>query len=297
VLVVGGVITDIIVRPEGPIAVGTDTKSDIRPARGGSGANQAAWLGTFGIRTIFVGRTGALDRDQCEVELRDFGVEPMLAADPDLPTGMLVTLVAPNGERSFLVDRGANQRLARADLPDSVLDRVGLLHISGYALFEPGPRAAVLDFAAKARRLGIQVTVDPASAGFLRTIGADAFIAWTEGMHICFPNADEAEVLTGSADPEAQLAALAARYDLVVLKRGSEGAVAGNGSGERWRARARPTDMVDTIGAGDAFFAGFASSYFRGMPVQTCLEDGVAAGTLACGLFGGRPPRPEGSAR
>jgi sugar/nucleoside kinase (ribokinase family) len=291
VLVIGDVITDIIVRPQGPINWGSDTQAGIQPMPGGSGPNQAAWLATAGVPTFFLGRVGAADIAHSEAELRDFGVEPVLAADPELPTGMLVVLISPDGERSFLTDRGANRHLARADLPDHLLGRAGLLHISGYALFDPGPRAAVLDFARTAKSLGVRVTVDPASVGYLREVGPGNFLDWTQGMHICFPNADEAELLTGTADPERQLASLAQRYDLVVIKRGAAGAMAGNAAGERWRASARAVAAVDTVGAGDAFYGFFAAGYFRGHPLQACLEDGIEAGTRSTTIAGGRPPR------
>lgn len=293
VLVIGDIITDIIVNTHGPIAWGSDTHAGIKPLPGGSGANQAAWLGVFGIPTMFVARTNANDIGHCEAELRDFGVEAILAADAEKPTGMLVTLITEGGERSFLTDRGANGNLCRGDLPDGLLDRISMLHISGYALFDPMPRAAVLDFAAKARRMGVQVTVDPASVGFLREVGADAFLAWTKGMHICFPNSDEAQLLTGSADPEAQLRALGANYDLVVIKRGMAGAVAGNRADERWTMAAKPVAVVDTIGAGDAFFAGFTSAYFRGHSMAACLAEAVETGTRSTTIAGGRPPRPD----
>jgi sugar/nucleoside kinase (ribokinase family) len=292
VLVIGDVFTDIIVRPQGPILEGSDTRAVIQPMPGGSGPNQAAWLATTGISTFFIGRVGALDLAQSEAELRDFGVEPVLAGDAELPTGMLVVLVSPDGERSFLTDRGANRHLSRADLPDHLLDRAGLLHISGYSLFEPGPRAAVLDFARIARGLGIRVTIDPASVGYLREVGPGAFLEWTKGLHICFPNEEEAELLSGHADPEKQLADLAANYDLVVLKRGAAGALAGNAQGERWRIAAPPAKVIDSVGAGDAFFGAFTAAYFQGQPVQACLELGAAAGSRSTSLVGGRPPRP-----
>ena len=58
------------------------------------------------------------------------------------------------------------------------------------------------------RRAGDKpISVDPASAEFLREVGADNFFAWTKGATILFPNEEEAAVLAGSSDLETQCAA------------------------------------------------------------------------------------------
>ena len=49
VLVVGDIMTDVIVKPDGPIARGSDCHAAIRILPGGSGANQATWLAHFGL--------------------------------------------------------------------------------------------------------------------------------------------------------------------------------------------------------------------------------------------------------
>src|SRR5690606_20275799 len=135
VLVVGDVMTDIIVRPEGPIVPGSDRRAQIRNRPGGSGANQAVWLGAAGADVLFAARVGADERPIYENYFRGRGVVPVLAGDKDLPTGVLVTLLDPSGERSFLTDRGANLNLCAADLPESLLDGVGLVLVSGYSFF------------------------------------------------------------------------------------------------------------------------------------------------------------------
>ncbi len=61
VLVIGDVMTDIIVRPEGPLAPGSDRRAAIVFEPGGSAANQAAWLAHFGVAVDFVARVGAAD--------------------------------------------------------------------------------------------------------------------------------------------------------------------------------------------------------------------------------------------
>ncbi len=292
VLVIGDVIADVIVRPRGATNRGSDTRASIRARPGGSGANQAAWLSRLGTKARFAGRVGASDVEACVAELARFGVDARLGADPELPTGMLVTLVAEDGERSFLTDRGANARLGAADLPDSLLDGVGLVHVSGYALFEPGPRAAVLRLMDRARAAAIPVTVDPSSTAFLREAGAEAFLGWTSGAAICFPNAEEAALLAGGDALDAQLVALARHYPLVVIKRGAEGAAAAASDGTRVRVSAPPIQPVDTTGAGDAFLAGFLAARMRGLELRGCLEAGIEAGGQAARILGGRPPLP-----
>jgi sugar/nucleoside kinase (ribokinase family) len=204
---------------------------------------------------------------------------------------MLVTLLSESGERSFLTDRGANLRLRRSDLPNSLLDRIGLVHVSGYALFDAGPRSAVLDFLDQAVRRGIPATVDPSSVSFLCSVGPQAFLDWTKPARICFPNAEEAAVLTGTSDPDQQIAILGNHYEIVVIKRGEQGAEAATARGsQRWTVAASAADAVDTTGAGDAFLAGFLSAYVYGRSLLECLRLGVDAGSRATTNLGGRPP-------
>ena len=61
ILLVGDVMTDIVVRPEGPLARGSDRRATIRIGPGGSAANQAAGLAAFGVAVDFVARVGAAD--------------------------------------------------------------------------------------------------------------------------------------------------------------------------------------------------------------------------------------------
>ena len=77
ILVIGDVMTDIIVRPEGPLARGSDRRASIAFLPGGSAANQAAWLASFGVGTDFVGRVGAADAPSETARLQAAGVTPM----------------------------------------------------------------------------------------------------------------------------------------------------------------------------------------------------------------------------
>jgi sugar/nucleoside kinase (ribokinase family) len=279
-------MTDIIVRPEGPLALGSDRRASITVQPGGSAANQAAWLASFGVSVDFIARVGAGEAQSETARLKAIGVAPHLVGDPERETGRLVALVDATGERSFLTDRGANEALEANDIPDALIEKADLIHLSGYSFFASSPRAAVLD---AMRRAGVKpVSVDPASAEFLREVGADKFLAWTQGASILFPNAEEAAILSGADDPEAQCARLAELYPLVVVKRGAAGAEAAQGP-RRWRVHAPKIDAIDTTGAGDAFVAAFLAARLSGADIQRALERAVDAGSEASMVLGGRP--------
>ncbi|MEC9434226.1 MAG: PfkB family carbohydrate kinase [Pseudomonadota bacterium] len=289
-LVAGDVMRDVLVRPEGPPIRGADRRAEVRFAPGGSAANCAAWLAALGVEVTFAGRVGAADLPVLEAEFRAAGVVPRLAPDPDAPTGALVALVDPtDGERSFLTSRGANDRLAPGDLPDALLDGADLVHVSGYSLVEPGPRAAVSGLVARAAARGVAVSVDPGSASFLAEIGAQAFFEAVAGARLLFPNRAEAAALTGETDPEAQAAALAPRFPLLAIKDGS-------GEARVWaegrpvaRAAPPPARMVDSTGAGDAFAAGFLAAWLVGARADAALAQAHATAARAISHMGARP--------
>lgn len=295
ILVVGDVITDILVKPQAPIARGTDTPATIRRMPGGSGANQAVWLAAMGVDAHFVGRVGMADRVRLTRYFEGQGVAAHLAGDERRPTGTLICLVDADGERSFLTDRGANAALCDDDLPEGLLDGIDRLHVSGYALFESVPRAAVLDLIDAARRRYIPVSLDPASTGFLTVAGPGKFLGWTQGVESLFPNADEAALLTGRTDPMGQIEILLAHFPRIVLKRGPEGAILATRGHAPCVLPADRVEAIDTTGAGDAFLAGFlAADLEKKSPAET-LAAAIAAGTRAVTRLGAQPSAPLSS--
>ncbi len=297
VLVVGDVITDIICTPEGPIEVGSDRRATIRSRPGGSGANQAVWLAAFGLKVRLAARIGIADFELFEARFSSLGVEPAFGLDRDRPSGTLVTIVSPDGERSFLTDRGANASLSAADLPPKLLDGCDMLVVSGYSLFEAEPEAragADGDFTAAARQRGLPVAIDPASVGFLKELGADAFLAATHGVTTIFANEAEGEGADRRAagHRRAALRNLGGHYPRVSIKRGAAGAVLGTHQGITLARPAPTVAVIDTTGAGDAFAAAFIAAELGGNSAETALERAIAAGADAVTRLGGQPPSP-----
>jgi ribokinase len=290
VVVVGDLVTDVIVRTREPIQRGTDTTADVRLTGGGAAANTACWLAHCGVDTALVARVGGDELGRARtLELLGAGVEALVKVDHDAVTGAVVVLVDAAGERSMLADRGASLNLSPDDLDRRLFEPTAHLHLSGYVLFEPGPLAAGLHALAAARSARMTVSVDAASAAPLAAVGADAFLSWTAPADLLLANADEAEVLTGNRDPHVAARYLARFYGVAVVKAGAAGAVWANGDAV-YECPARTTNIVDTIGAGDAFAAGLLAEWLRpGSTPESALGAGARLAAHAVSNLGGRP--------
>jgi sugar/nucleoside kinase (ribokinase family) len=279
IVVVGDLMVDVVAALPGPLAHGSDTPARISHSQGGSGANVAAWLVAAGADAAFAGCAGADPLGDAAMAALA-GVALAVERDPRRPTGTCIVLVDPSGERTMIPDAGANDALELAELPAGEH-----LHLTGYGLLREGSRPAFLRALALAHERGITISVDPSSAAPLA--GAPAFLDWVAGGDLLLPNADEARVLTGEADPERAARALAVSREVVVTL-GAEGALWSDG--ERvLRAPALAAERVDTTGAGDAFAAGLLAARAEGAEPLEQLTAGCALAARAVCVAGARP--------
>ena len=261
VVVCGDVINDVLVKPYDGVTPDSDTRAAILVRPGGSAANQAAWMAHLGADVVFAGRVGARDAAYHRRELAHAGVRARLAADREAETGSIVIMVAPDGGRTMFTDRGANLRLRRSDVPARLLGEAAALHLTGYTFCEPSQLEVALWLLGQARARDLAVTVDPGSAAFLARMGPAAFLRWTAGAAVCFPNRDEAAVLTGASDPLVMAARLTRHYGAVVVKLGGAGCVLATPGEAPVAIAAHPAEATDTTGAGDAFCGAFISRW------------------------------------
>jgi sugar/nucleoside kinase (ribokinase family) len=246
----------------------------------------AAHLAAAGTDVVLAGCVGADPAGAgLAAELRAAGVRLALRRVPGAATGTIVSLVEPGGQRSMLADRGANLELRPEDLPQPPAG--GHLHLSGYTLLDDGPRPAGLAALAAAAAAGCTISVDPASTAPLARYGVDRWLADTAGATVVLPNADEARLLTGCADPEAAARQLAARHRVVALSLGADGALWAE-AGEVVHRPARPAAVVDTTGAGDAFTAGLLAAWLAGAGPADALDAGLARAAVVVGRPGAR---------
>ena len=272
VVVLGDAMADVVALHDAPLAPGTDTPARVRLRPGGSAANVAGWLARAGAEVTLVCRVGTDPLADVALGGLD-GVAVAAARDPGRPTGTCVVLVAPDGERTMLPDPGANAALAPADVDPGLFAPGAVLHVAGYALLRPGPRAAARAALALARGAGMRTSLDPSSAGLLAA--APALLELAGPVDLLLANEDEAPLVAEAGGPGERVVKLGAR-------------------GARWtdgrRVLALPAPaarVVDTTGAGDAFAAGFLSAWDAGP--EAALAAGLTLAAEAVSQPGGRP--------
>ncbi|GLU48066.1 ribokinase [Nocardiopsis ansamitocini] len=292
VVVVGDLMTDAVARAFHPLARGSDTPASVIMYGGGSAANVAAWLALEGTETALIGRRGAdIAGRTREMELMGYGIDARMVMDPERATGTCVVMITHRGDRTMLSDPGANAALQPEDLPRDVFGPDGHLHVSGYTLINEGSRRAARVALRFARENGMSISVDGGSHAPLERAGAEAFLDWTSGARLLFANKEQAAVLTGRDDPDAAAKVLTAWFPNIVIKLGDEGAL--------WASKARegtirvPAEPVEpspgSIGAGDAFVAGFLPPWLSGKHPKDALISAQRLAARALHQPGARP--------
>jgi sugar/nucleoside kinase (ribokinase family) len=281
------VIARINVSPQ-KINYGSDTASRISTSSGGAAGNVAAWLTRTDARSTIISHVGDDPAGSAIVaEFDALGVAHGDLVIPGETSGVVVVLVDSSGERTMFPDKGANSRLTIADLPD--LSNFQAVYISGYALLNPLARDGVLEMVAKIKADGIPIYFDPASVGSMKDVTDKELHTWFAFMDVLLLNEEESIYLTGSVDIERALDYLLDFSQVVVIKRGSAGAIAKARGFDSISVAAVATTVVDTTGAGDSFAAGFIASFSKNRDLTAALQAGgeLAAGCVA--IVGGRP--------
>ena len=264
-----------------------------REVSGGSAANTLAGMAALGARCAFVGQV-AQDQfgDVFRHDIRAGGIAfETPARAGDVPTGQCLILVSPDGERTMNTMLGAGQFLHQDAIDEALVASAGILYLEGYMWDPVEPRAAMRRAMVAARKAGRKIAFT-ASESFIISLHRADFLELIDAgqFDILFVNEGELATLTGEADFETGLAAIAAKVPVLVATRGEKGAVA-IAHGERAEVAAEPVaKVVDTTGAGDQFAAGFLTGHVRGEPLARCLKRGAICASEVISHFG---PRPE----
>jgi sugar/nucleoside kinase (ribokinase family) len=271
----GDLLLDVIVRLEQQLEAAADASAVTRVGAGGQAANVAAWAAELGARARFVGKRANDAAERLAAGLLEgYGVTvlgPVAAGR----TGVVVSLVAPDGERTMASDRGVAPDLRAEEVDEAWFDGCSHLHVSGYGLLRSPIDEAAARAVRTARTLKATVSVDLASWAAIRNFGSRRLRRRLEALapDVLFANERERDALGG------ELAAGTA-----VLKRGAARYVIERGE-TRLELAALPGDVVDSTGAGDAVAAGFL---LGGSPAEAGLR-GLEAARRCVAKLGGMP--------
>jgi len=261
---------------------------------GGSAANTIAGLASMGARTGFVGRVaddrfGRVFTD----DLRGLGVA-FGSGDPapasTWATGRCLILVTPDADRTMCTTLGVAAHLGPDDVDHGLVSRAAVTYLEGYLWDEPVAKDALRTAIKTAHAAGNQVAlslsdpfcVDRHRADWLELIAGD--------VDILFGNEAELCSLAEVEDLEQACRGVRRPDLLVTVTRGALGAWAFAGDGPIVDVAAhRPTQVLDTTGAGDLYAAGFLFGLVRDRDLGDCVRLGGIAAAEVISHVGARP--------
>jgi 2-dehydro-3-deoxygluconokinase len=261
---------------------------------GGAETNVAVGLSRMGIPARWVGRVGEDSLGRRVVrEARGEGIEVHAHIDRDAPTGlMLKEFTGAGSARVYYYRAGsAGSRLQPEDVPAGVVESAALVHLTGITpLLSESARETCMEAIRRAKAAGVTVSFDVNYRSSIASSGraAEELTAIAASSDIVFGSIEELALLAPDADRTAE--GLAAALDPsggreIVVKLGADGASV-FAEGKATHAAGYEVEVVDTVGAGDAFVAGYLSGVVRGTPVGERLRRANGCGALMCTVPG-----------
>lgn len=257
---------------------------------GGSSAIVAHNLAALDSRVGYISRIGDDPLGQVALDRLAAGgvdVSKVRRATGTTTTGATTTgltvILQREAWHNMVTYLGTTSELRFDDLDLAYLADSRHFHLSSFYL-QRGLQPRVAELFQKLKAAGLTISLDT---------NDDPADTWQGGLtdalryvDVFLPNEHEARRIVDTDDLEAAVARLAAIVPVVVVKLGTEGAMAQRGH-ERFSSPLVQVKVVDAVGAGDSFNAGFLSQYVRGADLPTCLAAGNLAGALSTTCPGG----------
>lgn len=274
-LAVGEVLVDLISKEEADSFIEAD---NFERYFGGSPANIAMNLARFGKKTALISRVGYDGLgDYLIKRLEEAGViTDTISVDRDNNTTVIM-VTRSRKSPSFIAYRGAEKFIDSDEIEEEDIIKSKIIHLSTFALSAPESRRAIEKIINIARDQKKIISLDPNYRPQLwegRGDGIEYIKNLLPKVDIIKPSLDDAEALFGRGDAESYIKSF---HDsgcrLVILTQGANGLVVSTGDKVK-HFDSLATEVVDTTGAGDAFWSGFYIGVISGYSLELAVQLG-----------------------
>jgi len=255
---------------------------------GSSSVIFACGAARLGLKVTFIGVCGddAFGHFMLnEMEKRDIDIRNVIVRK-DGQTGLSVILNRES-DRAILTHPGLIPALQASDIPNGLLHQARHLHVSSYFLQTAlQPNLAYLF--KRAHGLGLTTSLDTNYDPSKKWIAFNELLSVT---NVLLLNEKEAISLSGEASVDLAANNLGNKVETLAIKLGEAGALAVRG-GQKVHVSSIPVQVVDTIGAGDSFDAGFIYGYLHNWELEKALRLACVCGALSLQKAGGTEGQP-----
>jgi len=282
VLCIGLMVCDIIAKPVGKEIFDIDSHrvDTLNVASGGDAFNAAVNISKLGMNAALLGKIGNdMMGDFLSGQAESHGIDTKyIKRSEGMPTSTSIVLVESDGERHFAYHGEANDALSQNDIDDSTLESARIVHYGSAMALAGLDGKSISEIFKKAKNVGAITSMDvtwDSTGQWLKKI-EDALM-YTD---IFMPSIQEAKLISGSQSPE-EIADFFKEYAIktLVIKMGEEGCYITDFKQNFTIPAFCEVDIVDTIGAGDAFVSGFLVGILQDFDLYECgiLGNAVAA--------------------
>ncbi|GAF20585.1 LOW QUALITY PROTEIN: 5-keto-2-deoxygluconokinase [Bacillus sp. JCM 19047] len=258
---------------------------------GGSPANIAIGSSKLGLKTGFIGKVSDDQHGrfiQSYMEKVGVDTSQMVKDTEGHKSGLTFTEIKSPKECSILMYRTdvADLNLRPEDVSEGYIAQAKILLISGTALAKSPSREAVFQAVDYAKRQNVPIAFEldyrPIRGNQRRK--RSVYYKWAaEQSTIVIGTRDEYNILEnseGNSDEQTAEALLSSRAELVIIKHGVDGSIAFEEDGTITHAKAYPSNVLKTFGAGDSYASAFLYALLNGNSVREALQFGGASAAI-----------------
>ena len=240
-------------------------KKNIKVEFGGSVSNTIDGLHLLGCKVAEFAKVGNDEYGNMIMNEKDKKKIGNFITRHDSPTGTVLALITPEGERTFVVCLGAAAHLGEEDVPKKDIQNTKIIHFTGYEFESPVVKGAVEKAIKIAKENKILVSFDLADSGLVQRNFAELKTFVENNVDILFANEEEAEEFTGMT-PEKAVNKIAEIVDYAVVKMGENGSIIKiSNENNTYNIKANKVNTKDTTGAGDMYSACILYGIVKGL--------------------------------